>query len=103
MKKIYNYILLSALAFASAGCINEEFNPELPSGEVGDEVKFGLSLSDPETKTVYGDETTASNGSRVFPIYWVEGDKVQVFSPQCLQGRRSAEYKVVLPSGVTNP
>ena len=103
MKKIYNYILLSALAFASAGCINEEFNPELPSGEVGDEVKFGLSLSDPETKTVYGDETTASNGSRVFPIYWVEGDKVQVFSPQCLEGRRTAEYKVVLPSGVTNP
>lgn len=102
MKKIYNYILLSALAFASAGCINEEFNPELPSGEVGDEVKFGLSLSDPETKTVYGDETTV-NGNPVFPIYWVEGDKVQVFSPQCLEGRRSAEYKVVLPSGVTNP
>ena len=102
MKKIYNYILLFALAFASAGCINEEFNPELPSGEVGDEVKFGLSLSDPKTKTVYGEETTL-NGKPVFPIYWVEGDKVQVFSPQCLEGRRRAEYKVVLPSGVTNP
>ena len=99
MKKIYNYILLSALAFASASCINEEFNPDQPTAETGDEVKFGLSLGDPKTKTVYGDETN----NHTFPIYWIDGDKVQVFSPQCLEGRRSAEYKVILPSGVTNP
>ncbi len=98
MKKIYNYILLSALAFASTSCINEEFNPDQPTAETGDEVKFGLSLGDPKTKTVYGDETD----NHTFPIYWIDGDKVQVFSPQCLEGRRSAEYKVILPSGVTN-
>lgn len=98
MKKIYNYILLSVLAFASASCINEEFNPDQPTAETGDEVKFGLSLEDPKTKTVYGDEI-----ANTFPIYWIDGDKVQVFSPQCLEGRRSAEYKVILPSGVTNP
>ena len=111
MKKIYNYILLSVLAIASAGCINEELTPDQPSAEVGDEVKFGLSLGDPKTRTVYGEETTievkledgTSITKPVFPIYWVDGDKVQVFSPQCLEGRRSAEYKVVLPSGVTNP
>lgn len=102
MKKIYNYILVSVLAFASAGCVNEEFYPDQPSAESGDEVKFGLSLGDPKTRTVYGDETTTGDKT-VFPIYWVDGDKVQVFSPQCLEGRRSAEYKVVLPSGVTNP
>lgn len=99
MKKIYNYILLSALAFASASCINEELNPDQPTAETGDEVKFGLSLGDPNTKTVYGDETA----NHTFPIYWIDGDKVQVFSPQCLEGRRSAEYKVILPSGVANP
>lgn len=99
MKKIYNYILLSALAFASASCINEELNPDQPTAETGDEVKFGLSLGDPKTRTVYGDETD----NNTFPIYWIDGDKVQVFSPQCLEGRRNAEYKVVLPSGVTNP
>ena len=99
MKKIYNYILLSALAFASASCINEELNPDQPTAETGDEVKFGLSLGDPKTKTVYGDETDHNT----FPIYWIDGDKVQVFSPQCLEGRRSAEYKVILPSGVANP
>ncbi len=111
MKKIYNYILVSVLAFASAGCINDEFYPDQPSAEAGDEVKFGLSLGDPKTRTIYGDETTikveqadgTSITKTVFPIYWIDGDKVQVFSPQCLEGKRSAEYKVVLPSGVTNP
>lgn len=103
MKKIYNYILVSVLAFASAGCVNEEFYPDQPSAESGDEVKFGLSLGDPKTRTVYGEETTTEDKKTVFPIYWIDGDKVQVFSPQCLEGRRSAEYRVVLPSGVTNP
>lgn len=111
MKKIYNYILLSVLAIASAGCINEELTPDQPSAEAGDEVKFGLSLGDPKTRTIYGDETTitveqadgTSITKTVFPIYWVDGDKVQVFSPQCLEGKKSAEYEVVLPSGVTNP
>ena len=102
MKKIYNCILLSALALASAGCINEELVPDQPTAETGDEVKFGLSLGDPKTKTVYGDETTI-DGKAAFPIYWIDGDKVQVFSPQCLEGRRSAEYKVILPSDVANP
>ena len=103
MKKIYNCILLSALAFASAGCMNEELVPDQPTAETGDEVKFGLSLGEPKTKTIYGDEATTTDGKQVFPIYWIDGDKVQVFSPQCLEGRRSAEYKVILPSGVANP
>lgn len=102
MKTLYNYILLSALAVMFTGCVKEQFEQNRPFAETGDEVKFGLSLSDPKTKTVYGDETTV-NGKPVFPIYWVEGDKVQVFSPQCLEGRRSAEYKVVLPSDVDKP
>lgn len=100
MKNISNYILLSALAFASVGCVNEVLTPDQPYAETGDEVKFGLSLGDPNTKTVYGDENTVNN---TFPIYWIDGDKVQVFSPQCLEGKRSAEYKVILPSGVINP
>ena len=102
MKTLYNYILLSAIAVMFTCCVKEQFEQNRPFAETGDEVKFGLSLSDPKTKTVYGDETTL-NGKPVFPIYWVESDKVQVFSPQCLEGRRSAEYKVVLPSGVDKP
>lgn len=97
MKKIYNYILLSVLAIASAGCINEELNNDIPTAESGDEVQFGLSLPDAKTRTVYGDEA-----NNAFPIYWVNEDKVQIFSPQCLKGRRSAEYKVAVDGSEQN-
>lgn len=98
MKRIFNYIFVSAFTLAASSCLNEkDITPDGPVAETGDEVKFGLSLASPETKTVYGDETTNTDGKKVFPIYWTDGDKVQVFSPQCLDGKRSAEYKVILP------
>ncbi len=97
MKRIYNYILMSALAFVAGGCINEEFNNDIPTAESGDEVQFGLSLPDAKTRTVYGEEA-----NNAFPIYWVNEDKVQIFSPQCLEGRRSAEYKVAVDGSEQN-
>lgn len=97
MKRIYNYVLLSVLAFAAAGCVEEEFNNDRPSAASGDEVQFGLSLGDTETRTVYGEEA-----NNAFPIYWVDGDKVQIFSPHCLEGRRNAEYQVILPDNGDN-
>lgn len=81
--------MFAAFSVAIASCNNEELDPSTPSAESGDDVQFGLTLGDPETKTVYGDET-----DNAFPIYWINGDKVQIFSPQCLDGRRSAEYEV---------
>ena len=97
MKRIYNYILMSALAFVAGGCINEELNNDIPTAESGDEVQFGLSLPDAKTRTVYGEEA-----NNAFPIYWVNEDKVQIFSPQCLEGRRSAEYKVAVDGSEQN-
>lgn len=103
MKRIHNYILLSVLAFAAAGCVEDNFNNGMPSAESGDEVQFGLSLDNPKTRTVYGTEDETKNESGVvtashFPIYWVDGDKVQIFSPQCLEDRRNAEYEIILPT-----
>lgn len=89
MKRIYNYILLSVLAFAAAGCTEDEFDTNIPSAANGDEVQFGLSLRDPETRTIYGSETSTG-----FPIYWDQEDKVLVASPQCASGRKSAVYEV---------
>lgn len=97
MKRIYNYILLSVLAFAAAGCVEENFNNDMPSAESGDEVQFGLSLSNPETRTIYGMEA-----SNAFPIYWVDGDKVLVYSPECPKGRNQAEYKVTVDGPTQN-
>lgn len=92
MRKIYYYILLSVLTLATVGCIEDELNPNEPSAVNGAEVKFGLSLEDPDTKTIYGRETSTG-----FPVYWSEGDKVLVASPQCAVN--SAEYEVTPVSG----
>ena len=79
-----------ALTFLFAGCSEDELTKG-PGAQVGDEVQFGLSLSNLDTRTVYGDETSTG-----FPIYWVNGDKVRVASPQCLSGRNSAEYQIAV-------
>lgn len=95
MKRIYNYILLAVMAFASVGCAEDIINPNGSSAGRGDDVQFGLSLSGPETKTIYGLQI-----GKVFPIYWVNGDKVQVYSPDCLI--KDAEYQVSVEGATQN-
>lgn len=92
MKTVYNYILVSALAIATIGCTHEELNPTIPSDANGSEVKLGMSLDVPDTRTIYGPES-----NNAFPIYWSQGDKVLVASPQCAV--KSAEYEVTPVSG----
>lgn len=92
MKKIYNYILLSTIAIATAGCTNKELYPTYPSEANGKEVEFGMSLNDSNTKTIYGPES-----ENAFPVYWSQGDKVLVASPQCAV--TNAEYEVTPVSG----
>ena len=100
MKKIHNYIMLLAVALAFAGCADDEIVNNRVQAQTGDDVQFGLSL-ERLSRTVYGDEVTGTDENnqvtKSFPIYWVDGDKVSIFSPHCLEGRQDAEYKVVLP------
>lgn len=86
MKRIYHFIILSVWAMLSVCCSSDE--PILIPVTVGEEVKFGLSL-DNGTRTVYGPEK-----NNAFPIYWVNGDKVKIYSPECSEGRNDAEYSV---------
>lgn len=102
MKRIYNYILMSALAFIAVGCINEGLEPDRPVIGSGNDVKFGLSFDESKTRTIYGPEdTTFTEDKKIdkisFPIYWSDGDKVLVASPQCAV--TSAEYQVTPVSG----
>ena len=97
MKKIHNYIMLLFVAFAVANCTEEEIIENKVIGKVGEEVKFSLSLNK-ESRTAYGEEI-----NNTFPIYWVDGDKVQVYSKGAISGRDNAEYKVILPEGVNQP
>ena len=92
MKTYRFYIMTLALSFLFAGCSEDELTKG-PGAQVGDDVQFGLSLSNLDTRTVYGEETSTG-----FPIYWVNGDKVRVASPQCLFGRNSAEYAIAVDS-----
>lgn len=85
--------MLLFVAFAVASCAEEEIIENKVVGKPGEEVKFSLSLNK-KSRTVYGDEI-----NNTFPIYWVDGDKVQVYSPQASSSRNNAEYKVILPKG----
>ena len=89
--RTHNYLLgLSLLALVAC---NQENMPERPTPTPGAEVKFGVSLNKTDvTRTIYGEEN-----NNAFPIYWVNGDKVLVTSPQCLNGRNTAQYKVTVP------
>ena len=101
MKNIHKYIMLFIVAFAVASCADEELVANKVLGQTGDEVQFGLSLQN--SRTVYGEGTVGADGKVAsYPIYWVDGDKVFVFSPDCLDGRRGAEYKVILPDNGDN-
>lgn len=96
MKTYRFYIMTLALTFLFAGCSEDELTKG-PGAKVGDDVQFGLSLSNLDTRTVYGNETSTG-----FPIYWVNGDKVRVASPQCLSGRNSAEYQIAVDGTTQN-
>lgn len=94
--RTHDYLLgLSLLALVAC---NQENMPERPTPTPGAEVKFGVSLNKTDvTRTIYGDEN-----NNAFPIYWVDGDKVLVTSPQCLNGRNTAQYEVSVKTATQN-
>lgn len=78
--KIKKYFVIPLLAFLATSCQDKEQANIQPA--TGDEVKFGASLEqNATTRTIYGEEDKVNNA---FPIYWVNGDKVLVYSPQCV-------------------
>ena len=85
--------MFAVLASSCKDMLNPE---EIEKANPGDEVVFGAALPG-NTKTVYGEETSTG-----FPIYWVNGDKVRVASPQCLSGRNSAEYQIAVDGNTQN-
>ena len=86
-----NKLFLYSLLALTASCNQEELVVvEKPTA--GEEVQFGMSLDKNSiTRTIYGEES-----DNKFPIYWENGDEVQVVSPQCMQGRNQAGYKVLV-------
>lgn len=87
--KTKKYLMISALALLAYSCQTEDFRDTQPTP--GKEVQFGASLEQSTTRTIYGDET-----NNAFPINWINGDEVVIFSPDCASngGVGSATYKV---------
>lgn len=87
--KVY-FLGLSLLALA--GCSESEVT-DRPEPTPGAEVRFGVSLDNSGTRTIYGEEYGEEN-SKKFPIYWVQDDQVLVTSPDCMTGRQTGTYKI---------
>lgn len=87
--KTKKYFIISALALLACSCQDEEQGGVQPTP--GQDVQFGASLEQSATRTIYGDEA-----NNAFPINWVNGDEVVVFSPDCASngGVGQATYKV---------
>ncbi len=86
-----------ALALLVCSCQDDEQGSVQPTP--GQDVKFGVSLEQNSSRTIYGPEN-----AKGFPIYWVEGDEVIVSSPNCANdgGVGSAIYKVHVDSETQN-
>lgn len=96
--KSRNILIASFAALFLASSCSDVMEPdEIVKANPGDEVVFGAAL--PATKTVYGEENTET---KTFPIYWVNGDKVRVASPQCMSSRNTAEYVVAVDGATQN-
>ena len=95
MKRLNKYMMLFVATFALVSCVDDVTDTPTLESKVGENVQFGLTL--PSARTIYGPED-----NNAFPIYWTEGDKVQIYSPECLEGRNNAEYKVI-PANVEKP
>lgn len=87
--KTKKYFMISALVLLACSCRDEEQGGVQPTP--GQEVQFGAALEQSESRTIYGDKE-----NNAFPINWINGDEVIVFSPDCASngGVGSATYKV---------
>lgn len=87
--KTKKYFIISAFALLAYSCQDDDYEKVQPTP--GQDVQFGASLEQSATRTIYGDET-----NNAFPINWVNGDEVVVFSPDCASngGVGQATYKV---------
>ena len=78
MKKYSVYSLLALGVVALSGCQDEEIVKPVNPAVTGEEITFGSSLYDAETRTEYGMQPEGN----AYPVYWEEGDKISIYCPQ---------------------
>ena len=89
MKKII-YLSLPAILFTAC---SDEDNVAGIQPTPGEDVMFTTSVgATTGSRTIYADEAT---GDASWRINWLNGDMINVYSPQCATGFQMAPYKVV--------
>ncbi len=84
------YIAGSLACLLMAACQDTFKETPVEPAVTGDEITFGSSLTDIQTRTVYGDEPV--NGA--YPVNWEEGDQISVYCPQSAQKNKIVKYKI---------
>lgn len=82
------YSLFATALVVLSGCQDDvvEQKPSTPA-QVGDEISFGSSLRDVQTRTIYDDEPTqAEDGSYYYRVRWEESDTIAIYCPQASNG-----------------
>ena len=88
MKRII-YSSFAAALVALSSCSDELVeNPAAPA-QMGDEITFGSSLTDVQTRTIYGEDPV--NGA--YPVFWEDGDQISIYCPEAAQGNL-VNYKI---------
>ncbi len=92
------YIAGSLACLLMAACQDTFKETPVEPAVTGDEITFGSSLTDIQTRTVYGDEPI--NGA--YPVSWEDGDQISVYCPESAQsGNKIVKYRITPDQ--TNP
>lgn len=85
------YIAGSLACLLMAACQDTFKETPVEPAVTGDEITFGSSLTDIQTRTVYGDEPIGG----AYPVSWEDGDQISVYCPQSAQsGNKIVKYRI---------
>ena len=98
MKK-YGFYLCAAAAIALIGCKDDVVvEKTVTPAQTGDEITFGSSLTNIDSRTIYDDEiTTDGTGKSYYKVSWESGDQVAIYCPEASNG--NMVYYKVTPDG----
>ena len=100
MKNI-GYVLFAAALGLLSGCSDdtiEQKEPVIPA-QTGDEISFGSSLGDAQTRTVYDDQITTEGERSYYKVFWEDGengsekDQIAIYCPEA-SNRQLVNYVI---------
>lgn len=86
-KQIVNSLLASVL-IVIGGCQDDEIIEPVVPVEPGEEITFGSSLDDVQTRIVYDDEPNeGADGTKYYRVSWEDGDQIAIYCPEASQSK----------------